>query len=63
MLTYGGLRGSIGIAFALIVAKDESLPPKWRDIILFHMSGIAVCTLVVNGTTLSLVIRLLGLST
>ncbi|CAD8062241.1 unnamed protein product [Paramecium primaurelia] len=63
VLTYGGLRGSIGIAFALIVAKDESLPTKWRDIILFHMSGIAVCTLVVNGTTLSLLIKLLGLST
>jgi len=63
VLTYGGLRGSIGIAFALIVAKDEDLPVKWRDIILFHMSGIAVCTLVVNGTTLALLIKFLGLST
>lgn len=63
VLTYGGLRGSIGIAFALIVAKDEGLPIKWRDIILFHMSGVAVCTLVVNGTTLALIIKLLGLST
>ena len=28
VLTYGGLRGSIGIAFALIVAKDGYLPKK-----------------------------------
>ena len=27
------------------------------------MSGVAVCTLVVNGTTLSLLIKYLGLST
>ena len=63
VLTYGGLRGSIGIAFALIVAKDGYLPKKEQDIILFHMSGVAVCTLVVNGTTLSLLIKYLGLST
>jgi NhaP-type Na+/H+ or K+/H+ antiporter len=35
VLAYGGLRGAVGITFALIVAKDESLDDKLKDIILF----------------------------
>jgi NhaP-type Na+/H+ or K+/H+ antiporter len=63
VLTWGSLRGAIGITFALIVAKDEELDDKLKDIVLFHMSGLAVVTLLVNGSTLGLVITALGLST
>jgi NhaP-type Na+/H+ or K+/H+ antiporter len=35
VLTYGGLRGAVGITFALIVSKDTSLSNNLRDIILF----------------------------
>jgi NhaP-type Na+/H+ or K+/H+ antiporter len=35
VLTYGGLRGAVGITFAFIVAKDSSLPEKLKDIIIF----------------------------
>lgn len=45
VLAYGGLRGAIGIAFALIVKNDESFPPKFRTIVLFQMAGAAVLTL------------------
>lgn len=73
VLTYGGLRGAVGITFALIVAKDgnindlysilASLPEKLKDIIIFQMSGVAVLTLALNGTTIKFVVRALGLST
>ena len=45
VLAYAGLRGAIGIAFALIVKNDEDFPPKFRMIVLFHMAGAAVLTL------------------
>ena len=35
VLTYGGIRGAVGITFALIVTKDDSLPEKLKDIIIF----------------------------
>lgn len=45
VLAYGGLRGAIGIAFALIVKNDVEFPDKFRMIVLFHMAGAAVLTL------------------
>jgi hypothetical protein len=52
----------VGITFALIISKDHELSDRQRDIILFQMSGIAVLTLLINGTTLSLVVKAVGLS-
>lgn len=45
VLTYGGLRGAIGISFALIVSNDDGLPAKLRSIVLFQMAGAAFLTL------------------
>ena len=47
-LAYGGLRGAIGIAFALIVSNDPEFPIKFRSIVLFQMAGAAVLTLISN---------------
>ena len=63
VLSYGALRGAVGITFALIVSKDDDLPKTWKDIIIFHMCGMSVLTLLLNGTTISLLLRGLGLST
>lgn len=49
-MAYGGLRGAIGIAFALIVANDNDLPIKFRSIVLFQMAGAAVLTLISNDS-------------
>jgi len=38
VLTYGGLRGAIGIAFAMIVAKDDEFDQKTRDIVILLLS-------------------------
>lgn len=46
VLAYGGLRGAIGIAFALIVSNDDEFPIKFRSIVLFQMAGAVVLTLI-----------------
>jgi len=51
VLVWGGLRGSLGLALALIVAVDDGLPKRMRDLVLFYMAGMAVMTLLINGTT------------
>lgn len=62
-LTYGGLRGAVGIAFTLILASNESVPIKTRIISLFLMAGCAFLTLLINGPTCGSVIKKLGLCT
>jgi NhaP-type Na+/H+ or K+/H+ antiporter len=62
VLTYGGLRGAIGISFSLIVFNDSDYSKQLRDIILFDMAGNVILTLLVNGTTTGPFVRLLGLS-
>jgi len=59
VLVYGGLRGSLGLALALIIIvepiySDEKL--KAGKLILFYMAGTATFSLLVNGTTTSLLV-------
>jgi NhaP-type Na+/H+ or K+/H+ antiporter len=64
VLTYGGLRGAVGISFAMIVAHDptNAYSQKFRDIVLFDMAGNAILTLIINGTTTGPLIKALGLT-
>jgi len=62
VLVWGGLRGSLGLALALIVAVDENLPKRMRDLVLFYMAGMAVFTLLINGTTCSWLVKRLELT-
>jgi NhaP-type Na+/H+ or K+/H+ antiporter len=59
-LTYGGLRGAIGIAFTLILSSDDAVPVKTRIICLFNMAGCAFLTLIINAPTCGYVIKKLG---
>lgn len=61
VIVYGGLRGAVGIAFAMIAASDEGLDPVLRDIFLFDMSGCAVLTLIINASTTGTLINYLGI--
>ena len=61
-MTYGGLRGAIGICFAMIIARDDQYPPTLRDFVLFDMSGCAILTLIINGTTAGWVVKWRGLA-
>lgn len=61
VLTYGGLRGAVGIAFSLIIASNDDFPERFRQLVLFNIAGCAFLTLVINAPTAGFVIRKIGL--
>lgn len=60
VMVWGGLRGAVGISFAMIASADEEIPLILRDLILFDFAGCAMLTLVVNATTTGFIIDKLG---
>ncbi len=62
VVCYGGLRGAVGLALALMADLEKDIPDEVSDKILFHVSGIVFLTLVVNGSTTGLVLKWVGLS-
>jgi len=61
VLIWGGLRGAVSLALALIVATNENLDIHLRDQILFLTAGIVVLTIIVNGSSMRFVMAKLGL--
>ena len=61
VLIWGGLRGAVSLALALIVATNETLDIHLRDQILFLTAGIVVLTIIVNGSSMRFVMAKLGL--
>ena len=61
VLVWGGIRGAVSMAMALIVATNSELSQVVKDQILFLTAGIVVLTIVVNGSTMSYVMSMLGL--
>eukprot|EP01064_Diplonema_japonicum_P034694 TRINITY_DN7286_c4_g1_i1.p1 TRINITY_DN7286_c4_g1~~TRINITY_DN7286_c4_g1_i1.p1 ORF type:complete len:1361 (+),score=348.89 TRINITY_DN7286_c4_g1_i1:101-4183(+) len=64
LCVYGGLRGAVGLALALIIAGDADIKhehPMLGSRFLFHVAGIVVLTLCVNGVTTGFVVGKLGL--
>eukprot|EP00753_Platysulcus_tardus_P007775 PLAT15481.1.p1 GENE.PLAT15481.1~~PLAT15481.1.p1 ORF type:complete len:1352 (-),score=644.53 PLAT15481.1:882-4937(-) len=53
VMSWGGLRGAVGLALALIVQEDSHLEHehKLRARVVFHVAGIAFLTLLVNGSS------------
>ena len=52
LVAWGGLRGAVGLALALIIQADENVVvPHVRDKFIFHVAGIVILTLLVNGIT------------
>lgn len=62
LCSYAGLRGAIGLSLALVVANDNAIDPFVQDIILLHVSGMCMMTLLINATTTGFLVRKLGLS-
>ena len=62
LCTYAGLRGAVGMSLALMVASNDKIPQYIRDVILLHVAGVALATLLINATTTSLLVQKLGLS-
>ncbi len=59
---YGALRGAIGLALALIVAGSDAIDKEIRDQFLFFTAGIVTLTLLINATTIKMLVNSLGLT-
>ncbi|CAN0007156.1 unnamed protein product [Pylaiella littoralis] len=51
VLTYAGLRGAVGLTLALIVQQHDGIGQEEGDKIMFMIAGLAIMTLLINGTT------------
>jgi CPA1 family monovalent cation:H+ antiporter len=58
---WGGLRGSITLAMALAVTEDPGVSGEVQQFVAILATGFVLFTLLVNGTTLRLLVRRLGL--
>ena len=56
------MRGAVGLSLALIVANTDEIPRAVQEIVLFHVGGVALLTLLINATTTGKLVMLLGLS-
>lgn len=60
--TYAGLRGAVGLSLALMVSIEPSIDAQIQDIILVHVGGMALLTLLINATTTEWLVKKLGLN-
>ncbi len=60
-ITWGGLRGALTLVLALAATENAALGPEVKRFVAVLATGLVLFTLFVNGTTLRLVIDLLGL--
>jgi CPA1 family monovalent cation:H+ antiporter len=61
-IAWGGLRGALTLALALAVSENSALDPEIHHFVAVLATGLVLFTLLVSGTTLRPVIRLLGLA-
>lgn len=61
VIIWGGLRGSVTLALALAVTENALVEPEVQRFIAIQATGFALFTLLVQGTTLSPLMRWLGL--
>lgn len=64
LLWWGALRGAIGLALALVIASvdDKYISPEIKNQFLFLTAGIVTLTLVINATTITFLLKKLGLT-
>src|SRR6202023_3727296 len=60
-ISWGGLRGALTLVLALAATENAALSPEVKRFVAVLATGLVLFTLFVNGTTLRLVIDLLGL--
>merc|ERR1719171_1556403 len=66
VVIWGGLRGTVGLALALqltnSIDNSDKIMGKVGEKILLHMAGIVLLTLLVNATTMTPLLKMLGIS-
>lgn len=61
ILSWGGLRGALGLTLALMVSYALPIPEEVRKQVLFFTAGIVTLTLTLNATTTRWLLQKLGL--
>lgn len=51
IMTYGGLRGAVSLAMALMLDMNTTVDEDFRDLVVFHTAMVVALTIVINGTT------------
>lgn len=62
ILSWGGLRGALGLTLALMVSYTLPIPEPIRRQVLFLTAGIVTLTLTINATTIGWLLKKLGLA-
>jgi len=61
IMFWGGLRGAVSLALALIVLETDAMPEEGRAFIAVLVTSYVLFTLIVQATTIQPVMRLFGL--
>ncbi|MBW2280207.1 MAG: cation:proton antiporter [Deltaproteobacteria bacterium] len=61
VIAWGGLRGAVSLALALVVSQHPDVAPELGRQILLTTAGVVLLTIVVNGSTVPLLLRWFGL--
>ncbi|KAH8583064.1 Na+ H+ and K+ H+ antiporter with 12 transmembrane domains [Cryptosporidium sp. chipmunk genotype I] len=63
ILIYGGLRGGVSMALAMVFEGDSSVPDSIRSQVAFYVAGAVSLSLLVNGTTVETLYKRLKIYT
>ena len=58
LMSYSGLRGAIGLAIGLLVYLNTNYDAYFRDFTILSISGVIIFTVLVQGMTLKLIMKL-----
>ena len=60
-IAWGGLRGALTLVFAFSLTENPAVPREVQHFVTVLATGMVLFTLIVNGTTIRWVIRVLWL--
>jgi NhaP-type Na+/H+ or K+/H+ antiporter len=60
ILAWGGVRGALGLALALIIYRDNDYSHRFKDLVLFYVAAMIVMTVIVNGLSIGMIMKLIN---
>lgn len=61
IVSWGGLRGAVSLALALMLSQTPGLDEGFRQQALLFTAIIVLCTVIFNGVSMKFILRILGL--
>jgi len=62
VMVWSGLRGAVSLALAIIVDLEPEIAERTGSRVMFHAGGLAALTTIINATTVSALLRYLGMT-